>query len=124
MPRRSPPPVTGPVVATRDVSSLRFPLPSVAAIVVGAISIVGSQYVLVSSVTAKQAEQAVIVAQQSAEVRLDQARIQSDVRDILTRMEAQRIAAESALQQMSSTIADLNRKLELLRLQYEEMRRR
>ena len=93
-----------------QVSRLTFPLPVMAAIVGTAISVMGIQYVA------------------NAGMRDSQLAVQSDVRDMRTRMEMQTqidIARNEArtqeIQTQNEAINELKRLTQLLQLQYSEL---
>lgn len=93
-----------------DASRLMFPLPIVAAIVGTAITVVGGQYI------------------SNAGIRDQQREIQSDIRDMKTRMEMQAqidVARNdtrlSDMKSQSDSIAELRRLTQLLQMQYAEI---
>ena len=98
-------PTDGRIMAeSHDARKLNFPLPMVASIVGGATGLAIMQYLLMSG-------------------------LQSDVRDILTRMDATAKLAEVQMkaqdERMRATNDDINemkRRLELVQLQYQQLR--
>lgn len=93
-----------------DASRLMFPLPIVAAIVGTAITVVGGQYIA------------------NAGIRDQQREIQSDIRDMKTRMEmqtqidmARNDARLSDMKSQSDSIGELRRLTQLLQLQYQSL---
>lgn len=97
-------------VRSTDVSKLSFPLQIVIAIVVSAISASATMWAVQARTTAAQSS------------------MQSDIRDILTRMEgaskldeAGRRLQDMQTTQMNESINDLKRQTQLLQLQYADL---